>query len=259
MSSTTEHSSSTASEAAAEVVVGSPAAGVTELRLNRPSKGNALNDSIVEALHDAVDGALSVETRLLLIRATGRHFCTGLDLSDLETATDGELLHRLVRIEILLHKIFAAPFVTAAFASGRVTGAGADLFAACDRRIVVGNVTVSFPGIGFGLILGTERLANRIGLDRARDILRSGRSLDAKDTLTAGLATEAIGSEQITAVITREHAHATRLDVPTVKALHQIGMDDGSRQLAALVRSAARPVLKQRILAYRQSLQREPR
>jgi enoyl-CoA hydratase/carnithine racemase len=240
-----------------ELVVSNPAAGVTEILLNRPHKGNALNADIVEALHDAVDRA--VETRLLIVRGAGNHFCTGFDLSDLDDSTDSSLLYRFVRIELLLHKIFAAPFVTMALAAGRVTGAGADLFAACDRRIAVRDATMSFPGAGFGLILGTERLAHRIGLDKTRDILRSGRALNGQDALAAGLATELIAQQEIEAVVARELTNAIRLDATTVKALHQIGIDDGSRQLAALVRSAAQPGLKERMVAYRRSMQRQPR
>ncbi len=135
--------------------------------LNRPEVGNALNPSMVEELERAVDGANEAGVRLIVFQGAGKHMCTGFDLSDLDTCSDGDLLLRFVRIEYLLQKIYCGPVMTAAVGSGRVYGAGADLFAACDWRIGFPSASFAFPGSGFGLILGTRRLAARIGNDVA--------------------------------------------------------------------------------------------
>ena len=78
---------------------------------------------------------------------------------------------------------------TVAVASGRTLGAGADLFAACDRRIALTGASFAFPGPGFGLVLGTGRLAALLGRDAARHVLLSGAELPAEAALEAGLAT----------------------------------------------------------------------
>ena len=80
--------------------------------------------------------------------------------------------------------------MTIAIAHGRTLGAGADLFVACDRRIALTGSSFSFPGPGFGLVLGTARLAQRIGRDAARALLVAGRSIDADEALARELATE---------------------------------------------------------------------
>ncbi|MFC7472939.1 enoyl-CoA hydratase/isomerase family protein [Dankookia sp. GCM10030260] len=234
------------------LVLASRADGVATLGLNRPDRGNALGPELVEALAEAFDRAVSHGARLVVLRGEGRHFCTGFDLTDLETLSDGDLLLRAVRIEQLLQRIHAAPVTTLAVATGRTFGAGADLFAACDRRIAAVGASFAFPGPAFGLVLGTARLAAMVGRDRAREVLLAGRELTAEAAVMAGLATAVLPAEAIPAEIARAAADAARLDPDTVAALHRrTGQAEADADLAALVRSAARPGLKQRILDYR--------
>ena len=155
-------------------------AGARLIEIARADKGNALGAGLVESLIDAVDRAYgddAIDT--LVLCARGRNFCTGLDLSDLDSVSDGDLLLRLVRIETLLARIWHAPIRTVAIAQGRCWGAGADLFAACEQRFATADATFRFPGVQFGILLGTRRLADRIGVEPARAILTEGRQLDA--------------------------------------------------------------------------------
>jgi enoyl-CoA hydratase len=225
---------------------------VTTLSLNRPDRGNALGPELVEQLTEAFDRALTGGARLVILRGEGRHFCTGFDLTDLESLTDGDLLLRVVRIEALLQRIHAAPVNTMAIASGRTFGAGADLFAACDHRIALTGASFAFPGPAFGLVLGTNRLANLVGRDRARAMLLAGAEVPAAAALATGLATATLDAEAVPAVIAAVAESAARLDPQTVAALHRrTSRAEDDADLAALVRSAARPGLKQRILDYR--------
>ncbi|MDN3568194.1 enoyl-CoA hydratase/isomerase family protein [Paeniroseomonas aquatica] len=226
--------------------------GVATLGLNRPDRGNALGPELVEQLTKAFDEALATGARLIVLRGEGRHFCTGFDLTDLESLTDGDLLLRVVRIEALLQRIHAAPVTTMAIASGRTFGAGADLFAACDHRIALAGASFAFPGPAFGLVLGTNRLASLVGRDRARATLLAGAEVPAAAALAAGLATATMAAEDTPAAIAVAAEAAARLDPATVAALHQrTSRAEDDADLAALVRSAARPGLKQRILDYR--------
>jgi enoyl-CoA hydratase len=225
---------------------------VTTLSLNRPDRGNALGPELVEQLTEAFDRALTGGARMIILRGEGRHFCTGFDLTDLENLTDGDLLLRVVRIEALLQRIHAAPVSTMAIASGRTFGAGADLFAACDHRIALTGASFAFPGPAFGLVLGTNRLANLVGRDRARAMLLAGAEVPAAAALATGLATATLDAEAVPAVIAAVAESAARLDPQTVAALHRrTSRAEDDADLAALVRSAARPGLKQRILDYR--------
>jgi enoyl-CoA hydratase len=220
--------------------------------LNRPDRGNALGPELVAALDAAVDASLADGTRLLILRGRGRHFCTGFDLADLDTATEGDLALRVLRIEMLLQKIHALPVTTLAIAQGRVFGAGADLFAVCDHRLAVEGSSFAFPGPAFGLVLGTGRLAGLVGEGTVRRLLLAGTGIAATDAATLGLATQVLAEDALPPAIAAAQVAALRLDAATVAALHgRTRRADDAGDLAALARSVARPGLKQRILDHR--------
>jgi enoyl-CoA hydratase/carnithine racemase len=220
--------------------------GVTTLTLHRPELGNALGPALVEALICAVNTACQDgETHTLVLRGAGKNFCTGLDLSDLDSLSDGDLLLRLVRIEILLGLLWHAPIRTVAVAHGRTWGTGADLFAVCEQRVALEGASFRFPGAQFGIVLGTRRLAERVGADVARALVVDGGTLDATEALHCGLAgvhTELapIAAPMVDAAVAAAVRAATRAD-------HR------DADLAALVRSAAVPGLQARVSAYRRS------
>jgi enoyl-CoA hydratase/carnithine racemase len=221
--------------------------GVTLLRLQRPERGNALGPMLVEGLISAASEAFAnASVHTLVLQGEGRHFCTGLDLSDLATLSDADLLLRLVRIETLLAMLWHAPIRTVAQAKGRTWGAGADLLVACEQRLVGSDTTLRFPGAQFGLVLGTRRLAERIGADAARALVLEGGELDATQALALGLASRITDSLALAPL---------RTSGDTGRAVRAASRSDlRDADLAALVRSAAVPGLQQRITQYRASL-----
>lgn len=230
------------------------------LTLSRPEQGNALSHDLVEALHRGLDEALGNGTRMLVIEGEGRNFCTGFDLAGIEAAPDADLLMRFIRIEQLLARLWSAPFATLAIAGGRCFGAGADLFAACSTRLALPDASFSFPGAAFGLVLGTRRLAARIGEDEALSIIASGETVDAEKALETGLATGRVSETELEMMVEKATAAAVRLDPETFAAIRCAAGDDPAlldRDLAALVRSAVRPGLAQRICDYRAAMKRK--
>ena len=185
--------------------------GIASIELNRPQRGNALSSELVEAALDAVHSACrdsSVHT--LMFAGAGRHFCTGFDLDGLDSQSDGDLLLRFARIEALLDAVWRAPVRTVAVAQGRTWGAGADLFAACDLRLAVTGASFRFPGAGFGIVLGTRRLAERVGTERARAWVSDGATIEAAEALACGLASRLIDPPHNAA----EAAQPTRSRLP---------------------------------------------
>lgn len=222
--------------------------GTLTLELARPERGNALADDLVEAMLAQLRGARAdASLHTIVLRGQGPHFCTGFDLSDLATVGEGELLRRVVRIETLLAAVWSAPQRTVAVAHGRTWGAGAELLASCEVRVVRAGTTLRFPGARFGLVLGTRRLATRLGADRTRRLVTEGGDLDAAQALSWGLAThedfdtEAMLPEPV-------------VDTATAAAIRQATRPDEAAaldaDLAALVRSAAEPGLRERMLRY---------
>jgi len=222
-----------------------------QLTLNRPGRANALNAELTEALIAAVTQAQDI--RLCVIRGAGRHFCAGFDLSDLEQLGDGDLLWRLLRIETLLQAVHHAPFATLALGHGQIVGAGADLFAACWRRAAAADARFRMPGWNFELALGTRRLTRLVGPDAARDLLIDSQQISAEQGLACGLVTDMCSTEQWSSLQDDLLQRASALSpVALAKMLELTLHDSRNDDLAAIVQSAGRPGLKQRILDYRQ-------
>lgn len=219
--------------------------------LAAPTAGNALSIAMVEGLHGVVDAAEEGRSALLCFRGQGRRFCTGFDMTAIEEETDASLLARFVHIEMLLARVRSAPFATLAFAAGTATGAGADLYAACSRRYCGPEAKFSFPGGGFGLVLGTGRLAALVGGSQAQDLVASGRAIDAQESVRLGLSNAVVACDDFETVLESETLAATRLDPCTLASVRDLLTDSNAdRDLAALVRSAARAGLKERMVAH---------
>jgi len=226
------------------------------LTLNRGSKANSLTPTLVEDLITALDQPDNV--RMAVIRGEGKHFCAGFDLSDISELSDGDLLWRFVRIELLLQKIYHSPFPIVALGHGQIVGAGADLFAACWHRVAAPCAKLKMPGWNFELALGTGRLAALIGQDAARDMLIDTRSISAERAREIGLASDLIGKEGWEDLVTTLGARARTLPTEaTTNMLALTGSKNAELDLAALVRSAARPGLKARVEKYRNLAMRE--
>lgn len=226
------------------------------LTLNRGSKANSLTPTLVEDLITALDQPDNV--RMAVIRGEGKHFCAGFDLSDISELSDGDLLWRFVRIELLLQKIYHSPFPIVALGHGQIVGAGADLFVACWHRVAAPCAKLKMPGWNFELALGTGRLAALIGQDAARDMLIDTRSISAEQAREIGLASDLIEKEGWEDLVTTLGARARTLPTEaTTNMLALTGSKSAELDLAALVRSAARPGLKARVEKYRNLAMRE--
>lgn len=220
------------------------------LTLDRPARGNALSVELVDALLAQVQNLTSdpgVDT--LVFQASGAHFCTGFDLSDLATSSEADLLQRFVRVEQLLQAVWHAPIRTIALAQGRTWGAGADLFAACEVRLATPQASFRFPGPRFGIVLGTRRLAEQVGGTTARRWLLDSAHVDAPSAHAAGLATGLVDADSL-AGAWRAHLPGP-IDRVTAAALRRLTrVDAAERDLHELVASAARPGLKTRMTDY---------
>jgi enoyl-CoA hydratase/carnithine racemase len=241
------------SEQSAPVLLVEKTDDLLVLTLNRPEAANALSPSLVEALYSEITNAKDI--RLCVIRSNGRHFCAGFDLSDIEAISDGDLLWRFLRIELMLQAVHHAPFPIVALAQKQVVGAGADLFAACWRRVATSEVRLKMPGWNFELALGTRRLAQLVGQDVARDLLIDTQTMTAEQCLNCKLATDIVDAEQWDALVTQLLQRTRKLPPKALENMLLLTANSNRDQdLAAIVHTAGRPGLKDRILSYRASV-----
>lgn len=221
------------------------------LTLNRPEKLNALNASLVDKLLVAVDRANAERAQLLVIRGAGKSFCAGFDLSNLEDQTEGDLTLRFVRIELLLQAVANSHAQTLALAHGKVFGAGVDLFAVCRQRVAAHDSLFRMPGLKFGLVLGTRRFSDLVGSETAREVLETTKLFTAEQALAMRFTQHLKPLEEWDAVIAEAQAGTEVLDDFTRAELYRVlSTSKSDTDLANLVRSAARPGLKDRLQRY---------
>ena len=215
---------------------------VTSLKMNRPDRLNAVNADLIEGLLEGVNEAVARGASLVVFTGEGRAFSAGFDLGGLDQ-------HRFVRVEELLQAIYRLPIASAALVQGRCFGAAADIVASCRHRIAAPDSSFRMPGLQFGIVLGTRRLARLIGDDAALDLLETSRIFSADEALECGFVTDVMPVDHWPDHLDKLATDAANLKADAKAALLAATRDDGGldHDLAALVRSAAKPGLVARI------------
>jgi enoyl-CoA hydratase/carnithine racemase len=167
-----------------------PAATLT---FNRPAKRNALTVAMWRAIPDllaplAEDSAV----RLVFVRGAGGVFAAGADIAEMPTvyATAEAALANDAAIQGAMRAIEDFPKPVVALIEGACVGGGCGLALACDMRIAAEGARFGVTPAKLGLVYGaadTRRLVQAVGLSRAKDILFTGRLLDAAEALAFGL------------------------------------------------------------------------
>jgi enoyl-CoA hydratase len=172
---------------------------------NRPEARNALTWDMYDALVEACDRAeASTEVRVLIIRGAGGAFASGTDISqfrDFRYGDDGVAYER--RLDAVIDRIERVSKPTIAEVDGAAVGGGCAIAAACDLRVCSDRARFGVPvarTLGNCLsIANTARLADLIGPARVKDLLLTGRLVEATEALAIGLATRVVSVDRVRA------------------------------------------------------------
>lgn len=165
-----------------------------EITLNRPDKGNALTMPMLQQLKSMVAEIECERTiRAVVIRSRGRFFCTGGDIEAWGALTPHDMGRDwiLPGIEVF-DRLAALPQPVIAAISGHALGGGLELAMAADLRIAVRQAKFGSPEVTLGMIagwMGVRRLAETIGVARARHLMLLGAPVTAEQALNWGLVT----------------------------------------------------------------------
>ena len=171
---------------------------VATIRLNRPDAMNALSPGLMEEFSSAVTEVEKDDgIKALVIRGEGRAFCAGADLPYFETAfADAATLDLVLqRMNTLLFKLEGLPVPVIAVVHGFALAGGLELMMACDMAIVAEDARIGDQHVNFGLMPGggsTQRLPRRVGMQRAMELLTTGRWLSGTEAVEWGLALRAV-------------------------------------------------------------------
>jgi enoyl-CoA hydratase len=169
------------------------------LRLTRPEKRNAIDLEIVAALHEAC-ARLEREPRVALVVGSGGTFAAGADIAQLRERRGEDALRGIN--SGLFDRIRRLPMPTVALVDGYALGGGAELAYACDFRIGTPAARIGNPEPGLGIIAAAGagwRLAELVGEPVAKEILLTGRVLDAEEALAVHLLNEVVPADELEA------------------------------------------------------------
>jgi enoyl-CoA hydratase/carnithine racemase len=157
---------------------------VATVRLHRPSVANRLEVADIECLSEHIRTVNAAkDVRVLRLRGTGKHFCSGFNIGSVPGLDAGALF------EALADLLESARPVTIAEINGGVYGGATDLALACDFRLGLTRCEMFVPAARLGLHFyrgGLERFVSRLGLNMAKRVMLAGETLNAGQMLACG-------------------------------------------------------------------------
>lgn len=175
---------------------------IATITLARPEKRNALNATMARQVRTAVEEAS--DSRVTIITGTGRAFCAGGDLEELQRWSEmgGDEIASVLyeSFQGMIRALRSSDSIVIAALNGAAVGAGMDLALACDLRVAAAGVKLGQVWVTLGVIPGTggawltQALA---GAGRAAELLLTGDLITAERALDAGLVNEVVPSDQL--------------------------------------------------------------
>lgn len=169
------------------------------LRLNRPEVKNAIDQDMVDRLHDAC-GLLEGRPRVAILTGSDGIFAAGADIAQLRERRRDDALRGIN--SALFDRIRRLPMPTIALLDGYALGGGAELAYACDFRLGTPRVRIGNPEAGLGILAAAGaswRLRELVGEPLAKEILLTGRVLDATEAHAVRLLNEVVEPDDLEA------------------------------------------------------------
>jgi enoyl-CoA hydratase len=221
------------------------------LRLNRPEVRNAIDLSVVDALHSAC-ADLERSPRVALMTGSGGTFAAGADIAQLRERRRDDALRGIN--SGIFDRIHRLPMPVIALVDGYALGGGAELAYAADFRIGTPGTRIGNPEPGLGILAAAGaswRLRELVGEPVAKEILLAGRILDADEALAVHLLSEIVPPDDLEAAghrladrivanaplavrLTKQLFHAPRDAHPLIDDVAQAVLFESEEKLARM-------------------------
>ncbi|MEO6533994.1 MAG: enoyl-CoA hydratase/isomerase family protein [Pseudolysinimonas sp.] len=203
---------------APETIVVTRSADRVVVQLNRPGVRNAINQHMVDELHQ-VCAELETDPRILIVTGTDGFFASGADIAELRERTAADAAKGINTM--LFVRVSELPMPVIAAIDGYALGAGAEIAYAADFRIGTPRTTFGNPETALGIIAAAGalwRLPQLVGEPLAKELLLAGRILGAEEALAARLLTRVVEPGELLAAA---HALADEIAAKSVAATIQ--------------------------------------
>jgi methylglutaconyl-CoA hydratase len=188
------------------------------LTFNRPEKRNAISPQMIEELLAALEEIERGSARVAILTGAGRAFCSGMDLDALQALAAQSQEHHAVtggtagtlrpseasledsrRMRHLFHRIYTFPKPLIAAVNGAAIAGGCGIATLSDFTLAAPEAKFGYSEVRIGFIpaLVSVFLLRQIGEKAARDLLLTGRIIDAAEALRIGLITEVVSAAQL--------------------------------------------------------------
>jgi enoyl-CoA hydratase/carnithine racemase len=214
--------------------------GIATITLNRPERMNAISGPMLAKLsQDLLKANADPKVRVIVLTGAGRAFCVGLDLVD---ATQGSGIGsasqaQAVSVNLDLRNtpptiLFNLDKPTICALNGAAAGYGLDTALGCDIRIMGESSKLAAAFVKRGVVPesgGTWLLPRLVGWSKAAELIFTGRTLSAADSLALGLASEVVPDADLMTrarAVAAEIAANAPLAVQSAKRLMRMGMEE---------------------------------
>ena len=188
------------------ILLRSSSGGVATLTLNTPGSLNALSDAMLDALLGAfADVAQDRTTKVVILRGSGKAFCAGHDLKEMQAGRAAPDKGRacfeglFARCAQVMQAIPALPQPVIAQVHGIATAAGCQLVASCDLAVAAEGTRFGVNGVNIGLFCSTPMVAlsRNVPAKVAFEMLTTGQFIDATRAREVGLVNRVVPPEAL--------------------------------------------------------------
>jgi methylglutaconyl-CoA hydratase len=217
---------------------------VLTITLNRPQRRNALTSAMIHELTLALRAAEDSRAGAVILRGEGEHFCSGLDLSELRAMSSRSMeQHQLDSMNIaeLFRTLYSLSLPCIAEVRGFALAGGMGLATLCDFTLAADDARFGYTEVRIGFVpaIVSAFLLMQVGEKQARDLLLTGRIIDAAEAHTLGLLTKVVPAAgldpAVNELITSLLANSPCSMRATKHLLHRQEIERLSRNLRAAV------------------------
>ena len=213
--------------------------GLAFVYLDRPEKLNAMNETMFSELGAAADYVRDEESvKVAVITGRGRAFCAGIDLGAItqfkgREAAEFRNMVRKVQRNFRAWELIEKPII--AMVNGHCLGAGTELALACDMILASTEATFGLLEVNLGLVtdLGaTQRLPRTVGVHRAKELIMTGKKIDALEADRIGLVNAMYAPEELEGATRQLASHLMSIS-PVAVGLCKMAIDRSTPTLEA--------------------------
>src|SRR6202521_6085239 len=175
---------------------------IAKITLNRPEKRNAINTQMIAELQGALDAIEKSHSRVVIVTGAGKAFCAGMDLEMLAAIakqSPAENQEDSRRIAKMLRRIWSFPRPMIAAVNGAAYAGGCGIATLCDFTLAVPEAKFGYTEVKIGFLpaIVSVFLTRQIGDKRTRDLLLTGRIIEAAEAKEMGLVNEIVPPEKL--------------------------------------------------------------